>query len=122
MNKYNVKVDNQNNKGIAPQKGATPLVNRNLNNNFKFKNIYFILLILLIAEKQCDKRGLPSPRYILVLKEVFGRGEPPLVTLKGSFVVSSQFVSFDGLLRNTFSTFFTNMMVLIFLHSVAISK
>ena len=27
------------NKGITPQKGVTPLVNRNLNNNLKFKNI-----------------------------------------------------------------------------------
>ena len=25
------------NKGITPQKGATPLINRNLNNNLKFK-------------------------------------------------------------------------------------
>ena len=39
-------------KGITPQKGATPLVNRNLNKNLKFKNICFILLFLLIAEKQ----------------------------------------------------------------------
>ena len=29
------------NKGITPQKGATPLVNRNLNNNLKFK-IYIL--------------------------------------------------------------------------------
>ena len=28
------------NKGITPQKGATPLVNRNLNNHLIFKNIY----------------------------------------------------------------------------------
>ena len=27
------------NKGITPLKGVTPLVNRNLNNNLKFKNI-----------------------------------------------------------------------------------
>ena len=26
-------------KGITPLKGVTPLVNRNLNNNLKFKNI-----------------------------------------------------------------------------------
>ena len=36
--KYALIMDKKN-KGITPQKGVTPLVNRNLNNNLKFKNI-----------------------------------------------------------------------------------
>ena len=45
-------------KGIAPQKGATMLVNRNLKNNLKFKNICIfyvnirVSFPILIAEKE----------------------------------------------------------------------
>ena len=50
-------------------------------------------------------------------------GKPTLITLKNSLVMSSQSVVLDGLRRDTFSTFFTNLTAfIIHLHSVAISK